>query len=204
MGYSRDTKTISFNEIIPRSSVRVTDDNMIYVIDLIKVIVSERAQRDTFTILRHLPDDFFAGDEKIILRSTGGLGNSKTRLISCSDALEFIMLLPGAMSKEVRMQFADIIKRYLAANEVTVDDIKADTAMELLESRKHKIEIDSMESQARYKSERRKIEIDSRKLRILIQKLEFIKSLLPDGQLDDQVCAMFRNAVVNSLGQHTC
>ena len=192
MGYSRDTKTISFNEIIPGSSVRVTDDNMIYVIDLIKVIVSERAQRDTFTILRHLPDDFFAGDEKIILRSTGGLGNSKTRLISCSDALEFIMLLPGAMSKEVRMQFADIIKRYLAANEVTVDDIKADTAVELLESRKRKIEIDSMESQARYKDERRK-------LRIHIQKLEFIKSLSPNGQLDDQVCAMFRNAIVNSL-----
>ena len=204
MGYSRDTKTISFNEIIPGSSVRVTDDNMIYVIDLIKVIVSERAQRDTFTILRHLPAVFFAGDEKIILRSTGGLGNSKTRLISCSDALEFIMLLPGAMSKEVRMQFADIIKRYLAANEVTVDDIKADTAVELLESRKRKIEIDSMESQARYKDERRKLRIQIQELQIHTQKLEFIKSLSPNGQLDDQVCAMFRNAVVNSLGQHTC
>ena len=108
------TKTLSFDEIIPGNSVRVTSDNMIYAVDLTMVITGGN-RNYAGQILRRLPEEMFLSC-KLHERSTGGFGNGRTKLVTFNDALELIMVLPGKMAKEMRVKFADIIKRYLAGD----------------------------------------------------------------------------------------
>ena len=54
-----------------------------------------------------------------------GKGNGHTKLVSFRHAIELIMVLPGQVAKEVRVQFANIIKRYMAGDESLKDEIDA-------------------------------------------------------------------------------
>jgi hypothetical protein len=134
--------------------------------------------------------------------------------VTFDDALELIMALPGKMAKEMCMKFSGIIKRYLAGDETLVKEIKANAASAhpiaqmareslgadnaindkdmALERRKRKIELDTMESQARFEDERRKLQIQN-------EKLQFIKSLSQNGEVDDQVRMLFKDSILNSV-----
>ena len=49
-----------------------------------------------------------------------GRGNHRVRMVSFQDAIILAMVLPGNIAKETRTQFADIIRRYLAAGDHTL------------------------------------------------------------------------------------
>ena len=200
------TKTLSFDEIIPGNGVRVTSDNMIYAVDLTMVITGGN-RNYAGQILRRLPEEMFLSC-KLHERSTGGFGNGRTKLVTFNDALELIMVLPGKMAKEMRVKFADIIKRYLAGDASLVKEVQANAASshpiaqmareslaadvspedKALENRKRKLELDLMESEAAQK-----------KLHIHRERFEFIKSLSPNGVVDDQVRMVFKDSILNAV-----
>ena len=203
-------KALSFDEIIPGNSVRVTSDNMIYAVDLTMVITG-KTRNDAGQALRNLTEESFQA-VKLTDRNTGGRGNGRTKLVSFNDALELIMVLPGKMAKEMRVKFADIIKRYLAGDASLIKEVQANAASshpiaqmareslaadvspedKALEDRKRKLEVDIMESQARYEDEHRKIQIQH-------ERFEFIKSLSPNGVVDDQVRMVFKDSILNAV-----
>jgi hypothetical protein len=53
------TKLLSFDEIAPGNSVRVTDDNMLFVVDLTMVITGKNRD-DAGMVIRRLPKEIFS------------------------------------------------------------------------------------------------------------------------------------------------
>lgn len=49
-------------------------------------------------------------------------------MVSFTNAIELIMVLPGKIAKSVRSQFADIIRRYLAGDATLAEEIEANAA----------------------------------------------------------------------------
>lgn len=118
-------KKFSFAEIVQGrdASVRVTDDNMLYAVDLVMAMTGKdrnNAGRD----LRDLSDEIFQST-KFVDRQTSTRGGHKTKLVSFSNAIELIMVLPGKVAKETRAKFADIIKRYLAGDKSLITEVEA-------------------------------------------------------------------------------
>lgn len=108
--------SISFAEIIHGrdSTVRVTPDGMIYAVDLVMVMTG-LSRDDAGRTLRRLSEEIFSSD-KMSEKNTGGSGNSRTKLVSFEHAIELIMVLPGQTAKETRVQFANILRRYMAGD----------------------------------------------------------------------------------------
>ncbi len=108
-------KTISFEEVVQDrdTTVRVTDDGMIYAIDLV-IAMTGKDRNDAGQILRRLSDDVFE-QNKICSRRLAG-GGYATKLVSFNNAIELVMVLPGRIAKETRTQFAGIIRRYFAGD----------------------------------------------------------------------------------------
>lgn len=52
-------------------------------------------------------------------------GGAPTKLVSFQHSIELIMVLPGKVAKEIRVQFAAIIRRYMAGDASLVDEIEA-------------------------------------------------------------------------------
>jgi hypothetical protein len=101
--------------------VRVTEDDLIWAVDLAKVGTG-KDQNDAGRTVRDLKEDLFP-ESKFITRSMPGKGNGRTRLLRFEDAIEFIMILPGKMSKLFRKKMADVIARYLDGDLSLINDI---------------------------------------------------------------------------------
>ena len=104
---------ISFEEIVKGrdASVRVTDDGLLYAIDLVKVATGQ-SRDDSGKVLRRLSETIFSA-EKFTKRQLSTHGGPQTKLISFEDAIELVMILPGNYAKKIRIQIANIIKRYV-------------------------------------------------------------------------------------------
>jgi hypothetical protein len=114
---------LSFEEIVKGrdASVRVTTDNLIYAVDLAMVVTGK--ERDySGQILRTIPNEVFQSG-KFIDRQMSNRGGHKTKLLTLDDAILLIMVLPGETAKEVRHQFANIIRRYMAGDKSLVSEI---------------------------------------------------------------------------------
>lgn len=74
--------------------------------------------------LRDLSDEIFQST-KFVDRQTSTRGGHKTKLVSFSNAIELIMVLPGKVAKETRAKFADIIRRYLAGDKSLITEVEA-------------------------------------------------------------------------------
>jgi hypothetical protein len=112
----------SFAEIAPgcHSSVKVTDDGLLYAVDL--VMAATGKDRDMAgKVIRSLPDQIFQSS-KFVERKTPK-GGHPTKLISFHDAIELVMVLPGKRAKRVKAQFANIIHRYLAGDKTLISEI---------------------------------------------------------------------------------
>jgi hypothetical protein len=123
-----DGKSFSFAEIVHGrdSSVRVTDDGLLYAVDLVMVITGK--DRDhAGQALRDISDKHFSPGN-FSERNTGGSGNSKTKLVNFHDAIQLVMVLPGKIAKETRAQFADIIKRYIGGDQTLITEINANAS----------------------------------------------------------------------------
>ena len=111
------TATLSFETVVKDrdATVRITDDNLIYAVDLVMVVTGKNRDNAGW-VLRNISDETFPS-VKFINRKTPGKGNAKTKLISFKDAIELIMVLPGQTAKEVRCRMVDIIQRYVEGDE---------------------------------------------------------------------------------------
>jgi hypothetical protein len=109
-------RTISFAEVIQgrESTVRVTEDGLLYVIDLVTVMTGKNRDH-AGKIMRRLDPQIFHPD-KMSERRLSKSGGLPTKLISFKHAIELVMVLPGETAKEVRSKFADIIRLYIAEN----------------------------------------------------------------------------------------
>jgi len=122
------SKCITFAEIVQGrdASVRVTEDGMIWAVDLI-MVVSGKSREDSSKILRDLPEEVFY-TEKISVKSMPGTGNGRTKLVTFQDAIELVMVLPGKVAKETRTRFAGIIQRYMAGDQSLIAEIQSNAA----------------------------------------------------------------------------
>ena len=75
-------------------------------------------------VIIRIPDNTF-DSSKFVERQLSGRGGPKTKLLSFNDALELIMVLPGDVARETRVQFAEILKRYMAGDKSLIAEINA-------------------------------------------------------------------------------
>ena len=115
-------KVFSFEEIT-ESTVRITDDNMLYAVDL-TIAVTGMDRNNAGRTIRDLKEEIFTS-KKFVERKMPGIGNAKTKLVTLKDAAELVMVLPGKVAKETRTKFADIITRYMAGDESLIHEIQA-------------------------------------------------------------------------------
>jgi len=121
-------KILSFSEIVHgrESSVRITDDCLLYAVDLV-MVVSGKNRNDAGWTLRNIPEETFPS-VKITDRKMPGKGNAHTKLLTFQNAVELVMVLPGQIAKETRTKFANIIHRFMAGDSTLVADIQANAA----------------------------------------------------------------------------
>jgi hypothetical protein len=119
--WSPDSRTISFAEIVTDRDpvVKVTADRLINAVELTMVVTGKNNSASN-ECLRTLNPSLF-NNEKFVVRS-------RTRYVTFQHAIELVMVLPGAVAKEVRTKFADIIRRYYAGDKTLVGEIKANAA----------------------------------------------------------------------------
>ena len=127
-------KFISFGNVSRgrENKVRVTDDKMIVAIDLVMVVTGMN-RNSAGRILRDLDESCF-DPSKLIIRKFTGTGNSKTKLVGFSDAIELIMVLPGKTSKLCRKRMADVISRYLDGDLNMINEITANNKLGQIKS----------------------------------------------------------------------
>lgn len=114
---------LSFNELVPNGHVTVTEDGLLYAVELV-MLFTKKNRGDSAKVLRDLPEDKFNGG-KILIKSFNGKGNGRTKLVSFKDAIELIMVLPGAVATEYRQKFSGVIQAYIAGDSKLVGQIEA-------------------------------------------------------------------------------
>ena len=207
-------KYLSFEEIVHGrdASVRITDDGMLFAVDLVMVVTGKdrnNAGRD----LRDLNDEIFQST-KIVDRSLPGRGNGRTKLVTFQDALELIMVLPGKIAKESRVQFAEIIKRYLAGDESLVTEIRANAESDSVISKlaRDSMEVDTPERLAHKRKleqldieermiaiEMKKTETQSKLIDMMAKTAELYTNLCPNQEIDERGRVLLKDCVLNSL-----
>ena len=207
-------KYLSFEEIVHGrdASVRITDDGLLFVVDLV-MVVTGKSRDDSSRVLRDLPEEIFQ-QVKFTCKSFPGKGNGRTKLVTFQDALELIMVLPGKIAKESRVQFAEIIKRYLAGDESLVKEIRANAESDSVISKlardsldtdpvgtlAHKRKLEQLEIEERMIAiEMRKTETQSKFIDMMVKTAELYTNLCPNQALDDRGRILLKDCVLNSL-----
>jgi hypothetical protein len=124
------SQVISFTEITlrPNSSVRVTNDNLMYAVDLVMIVMNQDKRDYACQVLRTLKNNTFQ-KSKFITRQLSQRGGHKTKLLTFDDAIELVMVLPGKRALQIRKHFKDIIVRYLDGDRSMCSEILANEAM---------------------------------------------------------------------------
>ena len=96
MSCSKAISAISFADIIHGrdASVRVTQDSLIYAVDLVMVVSGLERNQAGLSLRRVIDKNLLSIN--LIERNTGGKGNSRTQLVNLKDALQLVMVLPGS------------------------------------------------------------------------------------------------------------
>ena len=124
---------ISFDDLVPGASVRLTPPlikglSCLSIRDLIMYVCGQNQDRAGQTWRR------ISESQKDEVRASctnfkfPGQGQSVQPVITLEGALKLIMWLPGNGAKDMRIQFSDIIKRYLAGDASMVGEIQANAA----------------------------------------------------------------------------
>jgi hypothetical protein len=214
-------KYLSFEEIVRGrdATVRITDDGLLFVVDLV-MVVTGKSRDDSSRVLRDLPEEMFQ-QVKFTCKSFPGKGNGRTKLVTFQDALELIMVLPGKIAKESRVQFADIIKRYLAGDESLVKEIRANAesdsvisklARESLDADRaetlaHKRKLEQLEIEERVVAlEMKKVdaqykqtETQSKLIDMMAKTAELYTNLCPNQEIDERGRVLLKDCVLNTL-----
>jgi hypothetical protein len=218
---SSGCKHLSFEEIVHGrdATVRITDDGLLFAVDLV-MVVSGKNRNEAGEAIRRITDDVFPSS-KFLERSLPGKGNGRTKLITFQDALELIMVLPGKIAKESRVQFAEIIKRYLAGDESLVQEIRANAGSDSMlsklarealdadrvETLAHKRKLEQLEIEERVaalemkKAETlyRQTETQSQLIETVAKTAELYTHLCPNQIIDERGRVLLKDCVLNSL-----
>ena len=208
-------KYLSFDEIVrgrDAYTVRITDDGLLFVVDLV-MVVTGKSRDDSSRVLRDLPEEVFS-QGKFTCKSFPGKGNGRTKLVTFQDAIELIMVLPGKIAKESRVQFAEIIKRYLAGDESLVQEIRtnaeSDSAISKLaresldadrvETLAHKRKLDQLDIEERIvELEMMRLEAQSKHIDMMAKTAELYTNLCPNQEIDERGRVLLKDCVLNSL-----
>jgi hypothetical protein len=117
-------KIFSFSEIVKGRDayVNLSKNGLLYALDLVMVVTGSN-RNYAGQIIRRLPKEISC---KISTSEMAGSVN--TRLISFNDAIELIMVLPGNIAREIRLQFVSIIQRYLSGDSSLIKEINNNAA----------------------------------------------------------------------------
>jgi len=114
---------LSFDAIVPGSSVTVYDNGMVDAVELTMVVTgtNRKYSRD---ILSKMDNKHFKSAKFASLKLPGE-GNNRTKILHFRDAIELVMVLPGTVAKQTRQHFANIITRYFAGDASLAGEIQA-------------------------------------------------------------------------------
>ena len=200
---------LSFDDILKGCTVRITDDGMLFGVDLTMAITGKN-KNESGEVLRNLKEELFLST-KFLERNTGGRGNTRTKLVTFHDALELIMVLPGKMAKEMRVKFSDIIRRFLAgdaSNAISNNPVSvlargptlptASVVEDNEESRKRRRMVEDLEIEERVANLKRiQNETDAVAASTQTHLMEVYKTLCSDGIMDDRARILFKDNVIN-------
>jgi hypothetical protein len=112
---SSTANVFSFAEIVQgrKSTVHLTNDRLLCAVDLVMVLTG-KDMCFSAKILRRLGDNVF--QSKLVDIPANGSGHP-AKYISFHNAIELIMMLPDKLTKKTRVQFTNIIMRYLAGGQ---------------------------------------------------------------------------------------
>jgi hypothetical protein len=166
---------ISFDEIVHGrdASVRVSQDGLIYAVDLV-VVITGYDRNYSAKILRTLKPEVF-DNKKIILRPVSG--GKPISLILFQNAIELVMVLPSQHAKEIRTQFANIITRYFAGDQSLGQEIaqNAQSIASVNMMARAALSPTDIEEDALIQRKRVRLELEERETELEIKKLELKK-----------------------------
>jgi len=93
------------------TKVRVTEDEMIYAIDLVMAITGKNRNEGGCVLRRLDPTDF--PPSYLSQRSLSDHGGYQTKLVSFKHAIQLAMVLPGKQAKKFKVAVVDVLVRYL-------------------------------------------------------------------------------------------
>jgi hypothetical protein len=186
------SKLLSFAELVQGrdSSVRVTDDGKLDVVDLVMVVTGKNCNHSN-ELLRNVKSSLFDNDFFVIY--------NQRRYVTLEHAITLIMVLPGKMAKEIRSQFAAIIERHIkiqhdSASGVTTVMLQSDP-VEDHEARRKRVKREDLEML--------KLEEEIKGMaqtRIIAASLEIERIRDPTrSNLDDRTRLMMQDALQNSI-----
>jgi len=209
-----NAKCITFAEIVQgrNASVRITEDGMIYAVDLAMVVTGKdrnNAGRD----IRDLKEEIFQST-KIVERSFPGRGNGRTKLITFQDAIELVMVLPGKVARETRAQFAGIIQRYMAGDETLIAEIQSNAESTAPIAELARVSLDEpTEYQLTHKRKLDQIQLEERMIEIELKRAEahaknlanlaahsaLYTDLCPNQIMDERGRVLLKDCILNAL-----
>lgn len=205
------SKFICFAEIVKGrdSSVRVTDDGLFDVVDIVTVVAGKDCNQANET-LRNLKPSLF-DKENFFIRNG-------RRYATPRDIIALIMVLPGKIAKEIRSQFAVIIEEYIKKhvvsgdsgaltqatpvpnNVVTKRQLERDDAlfeMEMAERRQRLVHLTVETNVKAAEAQSKAAEAQSKVLEVQKMLMDTYTSLCPNRVIDDRARLMFKDNFLN-------
>ncbi len=176
------------------SSVRVTDDGLGDIIDVVMVFTGKDCNHAN-ACFRALNPSLF-DNQKVVIRNG-------RRYASLRDIITLIMVLPGKIAKEIRSQFAQIIENYIRENlwsqddEQIPDQVGFKRKREELEMLRMEMEINAMRVNC-YKQEEEARSMAQARILAATAELERIRNPALCN-LDDRTRLMIQDSLQNSL-----
>jgi hypothetical protein len=112
----------NFGELVPNGKVTVFEGHLVAV--EIAMIGTGKNRNAAGAVLRNLKEEQFSSS-KYVEKRMRGTGNGRTKLLTFSDAIELLMVLPGENAKDFRLKCVELIKRFLAGDVSLIQDIEA-------------------------------------------------------------------------------
>ena len=201
---------LSFNELVPNGHVTVTEDNKLFAVELVMVVM-EKTRDDAGWVIRNLPEELFPS-VNFTVKATGGRGNGRTKLVTFEHAIELIMVLPGKTAKEYRQKFVDVIKRYLAGDQTLIGEIQANAASDAPVNKMAREACAAEPPQSTedvcMKRKRDQLEYMQVEMEMKYTAIEKYRALCTGGVMDERAKVMFKDSLLNSTlicgGVPTC
>jgi len=112
--------------------VRVTEDEMIYAVDLVKLVTGKDNDHAAKTLRTLCSSEFPTHYFKKI--SIPGKGGYQTKVVSFKHAIQLVMILPGKKAKKFKVAVVDVLFRYLEGDVSLHEEIEGNKDQGLLKS----------------------------------------------------------------------